>query len=289
MLSERRYPCALRLGFCLMFSLMLLWSGAAWAQQPALKLFVSECGHNQVADQSVLSPGINKGVGRSMPIRCYLIQHPKGMLLWGTGLNDGLIDKPEGILVANGNFRLTVRKTMRSQLEEIGVAPEDITYVAMSHMHPDQSGNGSLFSASTLIMQEEEYAAAFGDNPGQYSFNPRNYGKLADSQAIKLKGDHDVFGDGSVVIKRSIGHTPGHQSLFVDLPQTGPVFLTGDLWPSEENRRHRRVPVSTFDKAALLRSMTRMEAFIAEKKAKVWIQHGSDLSKRMRYAPKFYQ
>jgi len=285
----RRQRFTFSLGFSIMFFLMLSWVGSAWAQPPALKLFVLECGLNQVADQSVFSPGINKGVGRTMPIHCYLIQHPKGTLLWGTGLNDALFDKPEGIFVLKGNFHLTVRKTLRSQLQEIGVNPEDVTYVAMSHMHPDHSGNANLFTSSTLILQEEEYAAAFGDNPGRYAFDPRNYGKLADSEAIKLKGDYDLFGDGSVVIKRSIGHTPGHQPLFVDLPETGPVFLSGDMWLFEENRRHKRVPISTFDKDALLKSMVRMETFIAEKRASVWIQHDSGQEQRLRYAPEFYQ
>ena len=78
-------------------------------------------------------------------------------------------------------------------------------------------------------MQAPEYDAVFGPEPQKYGFVAANFEKLRDSKAVKLNGDHDVFGDGSVVIKSAPGHTPGHQVLFVRLPKTGPVMLSGDM------------------------------------------------------------
>ena len=248
-----------------------------------------ECGHTRVKDESLFSPGVNEGVSRQNAVNCYLIQHPAGTMIWGTGLNDELILIPEGIVVANGNLHLTVTRTLASQLKALGIAPEAVTYVSMSHMHPDHSGNGNLFAASTLILQQEEYDAAFGDDPGRFAFNPKFYGKLGGSEAIKLNGDHDVFGDGSVVIKRTVGHTPGHQSLFVDLPQTGPLVLSGDLWHFASQREYKRVPAFNFDKDATLASMVVLEAFIAEQQATVWIEHDIDQSRSLRHAPEFYE
>lgn len=274
--------------------IVLLAGGVCLSMQdyvgnPALKLYVIECGHNQVTDQSVFSPGVNIGVGREMAINCYLIRHPLGTMIWGTGLNDGLIDKPEGIRVANDNFLITVTKTLASQLEEIGVAPADVKFVSMSHMHPDHSGNGNMFAGATLLIQQEEYDAAFGDDPGKYAFNPKFYGKLSAGPVIKLTGDHDVFQDGSVVIKRSIGHTPGHQSLFLRLPETGAVLLSGDLWHFAAQREHKRVPKFNFSKELTLQSMERMEAFVAESGATVWIEHDIDLDRTLKHAPEYYE
>lgn len=262
---------------------------AAQGDTPLLRLYVLTCGYNHVDDVSVYSPGVDVGVSKDFVVSCYVIKHERGILLWGTGLNDGLIDKPEGITAANGNFHLSIKRTLRSQLAELGIEPEDVTYVSMSHMHPDHSGNGNLFTASTLILQEEEYDAAFGDEPQRYAFNPAFYGKLKDSKTIRLKGDHDVFGDGRVIVKRAIGHTPGHQCLFIDFHKMGPVLLSGDLWHFMKNRVHRRVPKFNFDKEATLRSMEEIERFAAERGANIWIEHDAEFNAAIPHAPAYHE
>jgi len=103
----------------------------------------------------------------------------------------------------------------------------------------------------------------------------------------KLHGDFDVFGDGSVVIKLLPGHTPGHQVLFVDLPEHGPVLLSGDLYHLKENREHRRMPVFNIDVEETYKSMDIFEAFIKEKNAKVYIQHDPEDFNEMPKAPKY--
>jgi glyoxylase-like metal-dependent hydrolase (beta-lactamase superfamily II) len=104
-------------------------------------------------------------------------------------------------------------KPMAKSLNEIGVAPENIAHFAMSHSHGDHSGNANLFFRSTIYMQTAEYDAIYGPEPQKLGIPPTNFENLREARIVKLNGDHNVFGDGSVVIKSSPGHSPGHQSL----------------------------------------------------------------------------
>jgi glyoxylase-like metal-dependent hydrolase (beta-lactamase superfamily II) len=143
-------------------------------------------------------------------------------------------------------------------MNEIGVSPDRVSYVAFSHTHPDHVGNANLFTGATVYMQQAEYEAAFGPNPAKYGFNPQYYDKLRYSKIIKLNGDYDVFGDGSVTILATPGRTPGHQSLLVHLPKTGAIVLSGDVVHFEDNFIDRRVPVFNFDAEESRASMDRM-------------------------------
>lgn len=262
------------------------WPSGARAQaKTKLTVYVIDCGEADILKPERWAPNAPEDVPPVAVVRCYLIQHPRGSLLWGTGLSDGLIDKPEGVVIPNGALRLRVSKGLQSQLRRISVKPEDITYVSMSHMHGDHSGNGNLFTRSTFIIQQDEYDAAFGADPGKYGFNPDLYGKLKDAQVLKLNGDFDLFSDGSVVILRTPGHTPGHQSLFLDLPKMGPVVLSGDLWHFQANREKRRVPIFNFDAGLTLGSMKRLEEFIALHKATVWIEHDAAQHAKIPHLP----
>lgn len=124
---------------------------------------------------------------------------------------------------------MSVKKTLASQYQAVGVAPGAVNYLGLSHLHGDHIGNVALFSGATLLMQKEEYDSAFGPDAAKYGNDPTTYPTLASNPAKKLEGDFDVFGDGTVVVKRATGHTPGHQALFVRLPKTGDVLLSGDL------------------------------------------------------------
>ena len=109
-----------------------------------------------------------------------------------------------------------VTKTLASQLEMLGVKPSDIKYVAISHSHPDHVGNIAMFPQSTVLVQKAEY-----DWPAPFGQKLRAIA----SPVIKLEGDHDVFGDGSVTLLATPGHTPGHQSQLVKLPKTKSALI----------------------------------------------------------------
>ncbi len=250
------------------------------------RMYVIACGENRTTDLSLWSPGFNVGKPMEFSNNCYLIRHAKGWMLWDTGNSDALAARPDGLTVLGGRLNIRMPRTLVSQLKEIGVEPADIRHLAMSHMHGDHCGNANYFTAATLYIQEAEYDAAFGPEPQKFGFVPANYEKLRSNAVVKLNGDHDVFGDGSVVIKSAPGHTPGHQVLFVRLPKTGAVLLSGDMVHFQENWTNRRVPGMNFNRDQSAKTMDAIAAFMAATKAELWINHDKAQSDRIPKAPK---
>ena len=232
----------------------------------------------------MFSSGFDKGVSQAFVDPCYLIRHPRGTLVWDTGIPDSLVKRPVGPPPSDGSVRFRVSKTLASQLEEIGFQPADVTYLALSHMHYDHVGNANMFAGSTLLIQEQERRAAFTDS-ALASTAGRHYAELRSSKTIVLNGAHDVFGDSSVVIMPAPGHTAGHQVLLLRLPKTGPVVLSGDLYHFAKNRQLRRMPQFNFDREMTLRSMDRIEAFLARTGATLWIQHDPEQGATLPRAP----
>src|SRR5215475_9375996 len=195
-------------------------------QAPApVKLYIFDCGTLKSGNPDVL---LARGVTTTdMSVAAYLVVHPRGTLLWDTGVIPDDLIQPGGTTEA----RATVHKTLNSQLAEIGYKASDITYLALSHLHYDHSANANSFAGSTWLVQKAERAAMFPETPPA---NPTNatprFSALKNSKTVLLDGNYDVFGDGSVVIIATPGHTPGHQSLLVYLRNTGPVVMSGDLY-----------------------------------------------------------
>jgi glyoxylase-like metal-dependent hydrolase (beta-lactamase superfamily II) len=270
---------------------LMLASPAALAASPhvpSLRLYVLNCGTIDVADISVFSPGVDKGKHKRLTDTCYLIAHPKGTLIWYTGLSDSVAQHKDGVKFED-NFHMRVQKPLAAQLRDIGYRPEDVNYLGISHMHFDHIGNVGLFPKSTLLMQKEEYAAAFGADAAKYGNDPKNYPTLKANPVRQLAGDHDVFGDGRVVIKRLVGHTPGHQSLFLKLPKTGNLLLSGDLVHYTKNWEHRRVPGFNFNQEQSVKAMDEAAAFMKANKATLWIQHDLEQNAGIKHAPAYYE
>ncbi len=273
-------------------SLMLIGS-AAWAADanPAvssLRLYAFDCGTVTVSDISVFSPGVDQGKKKVLTDSCYLVAHPKGTLMWDTGFSDELAAAPDGKQL-DKVFHARLKKTLAAQFKEIGYAPENVNFLGLSHMHFDHIGNVGLFPKATLLMQKEEYEAAFGPDAAKFGNNAKTYPTLGANPNQQLTGDHDVFGDGSVVIKRAVGHTPGHQMLFVKLPKTGNVLLSGDLAHFTKNWENRRVPSFNHDKDASVKAMNEAAEFIKANKATLWIQHDMEQNAKIKHAPTFYE
>jgi N-acyl homoserine lactone hydrolase len=244
------------------------------------KLYVLYCGEIRGADQSRWSPGVNVGVPIELSDNCYLIHHDKDWFLWDTGLDDGVAAKPDGLTGANGALHMKRAKTLASQLDALGVKPADIKGMAISHTHPDHVGNIELFPQTMLYVQKAEY-----DWPGEGGaprFKPEH-------PVTKLEGDHDVFGDGSVVILSTPGHTPGHQSLLVKLPKIGAVVLSGDAVHFKDNWDNRRVPGMNFNKEETLASMQKIADTLAKEHAQLWINHDKPQSDAQKKAPDDYE
>lgn len=239
---------------------------------PDVRLYVLDCGHLDIRDMHMFDDsGALDGKPGAMSVPCFLIRHPKGTLLWDTGLGDAIAGHPGGVGLAPG-IRGTVRVKLVDQLRSIGLKPADIDFLAFSHWHEDHTGNANLFGEATWILQRSELAAATGPAPPPFeSLAPVSAWRHARKRIID--GDADVFGDGSVRILSMPGHTPGHQVLELRLAHDGVILLAGDLYHSRENRRLRRVPRVNTDRAETLASMDRFEAIARRTHARVVIPH----------------
>lgn len=205
----------------------------------------------------------------------YVIEHPKGTLMWDAGLPESLVGLPEPYTDPSGAFTVSRPDSLATQLASIGLTVDDIEYLALSHTHFDHSGHAEQLQNATWLVQETEYD--FVTSEAVQKSNPELYQAIDDLKNIKkIQGDYDVFGDGTVVMKYMPGHTPGHQVLFVDLAEHGPLLLSGDLYHFSENREFRRIPIFNHDVRQTIKSMDAFEAFAKEKKAKVYLQHSQE-------------
>ena len=270
-------------------ALLLAGCAGTWESTPVVeRMYVIACGENHVKDLARFTgqPG-DKDKAVVFSNHCYLIKHAKGWMLWDTGNADRLAAMPNGMQTPVATAYM--RKPLADSLKEIGVAPADIQHFAMSHHHGDHSGNANYFGASTLYMQQAEYDAVFGTEPQKYGVAVANFEKLRGAKTVKLNGEHDVFGDGSVVIKPSPGHTPGHQSLFVRLQKTGKVLLSGDMVHQSAHWEAKRAPGFNFNIERSVQSMREMDAFMKQTGATLWINHDMAQNAAIPKAPAFVE
>jgi glyoxylase-like metal-dependent hydrolase (beta-lactamase superfamily II) len=262
-------------------------SASKEVQKPEVKLYTFDGGTVMVNNLELFSQDTTyKGQTKEFSDAFYVISHPDGNLMWDAGLPEGLIGLAEPFTDPSGAFTVSRRDSVVSQLKSIGMEIDDIKYIALSHTHFDHSGHANRFKNSTWLVQEVEYDSI--TSATSQVANADNYNAIKElTKTKKLNGDFDVFGDGSVIIKSMPGHTPGHQVLYVDLAENGPIMLTGDLYHTYENREFKRVPIFNFDLDQTLKSMDAFEAFAKEKNAKVYLQHQKEDFNKMPKAPEY--
>ena len=225
----------------------------------------------------------------------YLIVHPKGTLIYDTGLGDRYVgkavneawlgDRPNPS--SSASFVL-VTKTVKSQLEAVGLPASKIDYVSLSHPHVDHIGNTNDFAAATFIAHKGDYDLMFGPNVKPEAINP-NYAALKNSKnKLYESGEYDVFGDGTVVFIHTPGHTPGHQSLYVKLARTGGVVLSGDLYHYAEELDTNAMPDREKGPGVTTASRMKLQAFVKEKGAQLWIGHAINSYSKQKHAPEYY-
>jgi len=237
-----------------------------------------------------------------IPVGFFLIQHPKGNVLFDTGNNDKIIDDPS---YWGPNFDAlkpvnTPDVAIDTQLEKIGISPDDITYVVVSHMHLDHGGNIAKFPNSTIVLQRDEiYYAMWPDAPFTGPFIPADAMVLRAPvgspqpnalNILELEGDMDLFGDGSVVVKRWQGHTKGMQMMVVRLPNTGTTILTSDNVYFRENVEKNIPPnlVLAYNPAGIMDAYDWIRFMMASEDADFFTAHDPDAFKAMKKAPEFY-
>jgi glyoxylase-like metal-dependent hydrolase (beta-lactamase superfamily II) len=258
----------------------------------AEKLFRLDCGRSLANDESVWTPGENVGRSIEFSSTCWLIKHGSEWLLWDTGVPESAHNDPRGWSTLPKLIVYHLDKTLTDQLAEIGLKPRDIARVAISHTHGDHIGNVGLFPNSTILMQQAEYSwinsgNGPNDNVNQLMALARKLlGTPKDLQLID--GDTDVFGDGSVTLVSTPGHTPGSQSLLVHLKNSGFIILSGDVVHSEENFERNIVPSLNTNKEESIASMEKIRQMIAMYKARLFINHDKKQTDKLKLLPAFY-
>jgi glyoxylase-like metal-dependent hydrolase (beta-lactamase superfamily II) len=213
--------------------------------------------------------------------------HPKGTLMWDVGAVPDSALKPGEKSALEGYA--TITETLKSQIEKIGYEPSDIEYLAFSHYHYDHIANANQFANATWLVRKVERDAMFAAKPPD-KVNPANFSELKNSKTVIIPtDDYDVFGDGTVVMKLAPGHTPGHQVLFLKLRKTGPIVLSGDLYHYPEERKLKRVPTFEYDQAETAATREKIEAFLKQSGAQLWIQHDFIANSKLKKAPQFYE
>jgi glyoxylase-like metal-dependent hydrolase (beta-lactamase superfamily II) len=237
----------------------------AMAQAPAeLTLTRIDCGTGATptdVGQRFTDTYAYKDLRLTFTFSCYLIKHGADYMVWDTGF-------------APGTNPSAPRVGIVDRLKELNVTPAQVKYVGISHFHADHTGQLAPFTSATLLIGKGDWDQITSPTPMQGA-NVAGFKSWIDEKrkVEPLTGDKDVFGDGSVVVLRAPGHTPGHSALLVRLKDMGPVLLTGDAVHFHENYESNGVPAFNFDRAQTVASIDRMKQIVGNVKATVIIQH----------------
>jgi N-acyl homoserine lactone hydrolase len=253
-----------------------------------LRLYVFDCGRIQLPSVKMFGLEDDDTDVRELAVPCYVVEHPRGRMLWDGGLPSSLASTPGWQQDALGGA-VRLDRTLAQQLAAMNLSMDAFDYVAFSHMHFDHVGVANEVRGATLLIQRAEHDAAFAEGAPTPGFDAKLYEGLRDARTQILDGDHDVFGDGRVRIIAAPGHTPGHQVLFVGLEETGSVVLSGDLYHFAASRELRRVPPFNTDADQTLASMQRVESLLEETGATLWIEHELARFERLALAPRHHR
>ncbi|HEX3175714.1 MAG TPA: N-acyl homoserine lactonase family protein [Methylomirabilota bacterium] len=212
-------------------------------------------------DRASMLSDLAPGQPWTVPVTSYLVTHPRGRLLFDTGVHCLARVDPVARLGAERVKRLTVKSAegddVVSELARIGLTPADVRFVANSHLHFDHCGGNEFFPSSTFLVQRPELEAARrpGFAPG-YSPSPIDFDHPLDYRMVD--GEHDVFGDGSVLLLPTYGHTPGHQSLLVRDGKRATLVCASDACYTRENMDRDVLPKILWDAPVMRESLGRL-------------------------------
>ena len=262
---------------------------------PGVRLYVFDGGTLASADMGRYRLAASEVATTNMSVACFLVTHPRGALMWDAcAVPDGSwtpTGKPElqHLTLPDGQAReVTLASRLLPQLSGAGFTPASVTHLALSHYHWDHTANANAFASAAWLVRPVEREAMFAATATPLT-QPATYSALRSSRVTSVTSDeHDVFGDGAVVIKLAAGHTPGHQVLFVRLARTGPVVLSGDLYHYPEERALGRIPTFDADQAQTGMARAALDAFLTRAGAQLWIQHDFAAHATLRKAPAYY-
>jgi N-acyl homoserine lactone hydrolase len=229
-----------------------------------------------------------------LSVASFLIVHPRGVLMWDAGAvadheRSGGVGHEQRLLRRDGQERFVkLAPTLTSQLASAGYKPSDVTHLALSHYHWDHTADANLFAGAQWLVSKKEHDAMFrADPPG--GTRPETYSALKNVRATLITAnEHDVFGDGTVVIRQASGHTEGHSVLYVKLAKTGGVVLSGDLYHYPAERTLNRLPTFEVSEPETAAARAELEGFLSRTRAQLWIQHDLPAHRKLKKAPEYY-
>jgi glyoxylase-like metal-dependent hydrolase (beta-lactamase superfamily II) len=239
-------------------------------------------------DRASMLEDLASGQPWIVPVLSVLVDHPRGRLLFDTGVHCRARLDPVGRLGAERVKRLTVKSKegddVVPQLARLGLAPSDVRYVANSHLHFDHCGGNEFFPRATFLVQRPELEAARRPgfvpsyNPSPIDFDhPLDYGMI--------DGEHDVFGDGAVLLIPTYGHTPGHQSLVVRAGRAAPLVCASDACYTRENMDRDVLPKILWDAESMRDSLARLRKLRDQVGATMLYGHDPEQWKAIPRAP----
>jgi N-acyl homoserine lactone hydrolase len=258
---------------------------ACRAAPPALRLYIFDTGEITGLDPKLFGFAREELKEVEFVNQAYLIVHPRGTVMFDTG---GIGDEhfPADGSPAKDGVQTATRKLV-PQMVAAGYKPSDVTYLVMSHYHADHTGNANLFAGATWIVQKAEHDVMFAEKPLPI-MQPATYSALKTAKTTILHDeDLDVFGDGTVVIKSTPGHTPGHQVMLVKLTRFGPVILSGDLYHYPEEIATGKTPDFEFNPAQSATSRADVQAWAKQQKATLWIEHDKATHASLPKSPQY--
>ncbi len=237
--------------------------------RPALSLWRLDCGNFTFTDFNAFFSDTSeyRSGPKDLVGSCYLIRHRDQYMLWEAGIPAGVVGQP----IQTPQIRATLRATIVDQLARLGVRPDQISFLGISHYHFDHTGQAGSFPNARLLMGPGDLAALRGTEPG-IERAPLAHWLTGGGEVTEARGDHDVFGEGRVVMMNLPGHTPGHRGLLVRLA-SGPVLLSGDIYHFTEQVARRGVPPFNTSRAETLASMDRFDRLGRNLRARIIIQH----------------
>ena len=246
-----------------------LLAGSADAAPPPVELWRLDCGELWEGNLDEFSDTqAYVGQSKRLVVSCYLIRHGESYMLWDAGLEKAALGKP---LVRNTTESEALSISIVDQLAKIGVKPQQVSLIGISHYHFDHTGQAGDFPQAKLLMGKADLALL--RRPGSERAKPLAHWIGGGGQVEDIEGDKDVFGDGKVVMLGLPGHTPGHHGLLVMLDGAGPVLLSGDVAHFRENLEGNGVPIYNADRADSLASMDRFRSLARNLRAVAVIQH----------------
>ena len=243
----------------------------AGAQAPAAAVTITrlQCGTNTAptdVGQRFSDTYAFTGFKVQLTASCYLVRHGDDYLIWDTGY-------------PTGTAATAPKQSLIDLLGQLKVDPAAVKYVGISHYHGDHTGQASLFPRATLLIGKGDWEVVTDPKQAQLAPPFKNW-ISGEGKVEPVTGDKDIFGDGSVIMLDTPGHTPGHHSLLVKLKEMGPVLLTGDLAHFHENYESNGVPTFNTNRAETIASLERFKKIASNLKATVIIQHDErDVSK----------